>query len=194
MSYTRTVEPTEEPVSREELKAHCRVEITEDDDLIDALGIAAREKVEIETGRALCTQTWILYSNTFPTVSTTPIEIHKVPVKTVTIAYTDTNGVAATWLPADFQVDITSEPALILPAYGESYPTARDVYKSVVITIVCGYGAAYDVPVALKHAIKMLVGTWYEHREQIIIGQAPANIPAPVAYESLIYPYRMWSF
>lgn len=194
MPYVLETGPTEEPVPLEDLKAHCRVEITDDDDLIVALGVAAREKIELDTGRALCTQTWILYGSAFPSSSTRPINLDHPPLQSATITYTDTAGTAATWAVAEYQVDTASVPGRILPAYGYSYPTAYDSFNSVAIEFICGYGAAYDVPAMLKHAIKMLVGTWYEHREMIVIGTIATDIPAPVAYESLIYPYRMWSF
>jgi uncharacterized phiE125 gp8 family phage protein len=194
MSYTLSVGPTEEPVALEDLKRHCRVEITEDDDLIVSLGLAAREKVELDTGRALCSQTWIYYSNTFPTCDTTPIELDHPPLQSCTIAYTNTSGVGATWTAGLYQVDTSTIPGRILPAYGQSYPTARDVPQSVAVTFLCGYGQAHDVPAQLCHAIKMLVGTWYEYRETIASGGNVTSIPAPAAYEALIYPYRLWSF
>lgn len=195
MPYVLSAGPTEEPVALEDLKAHCRVEITDDDDLINALGIAAREKVELDTGRVLCSQTWLLKGNGFPSSDSTPIELDMPPLQSVSsIAYVDTDGVAATWDDAEYQVDTASQPGRILPAYGESYPTARDQYNSVTVTFVCGYGASYDVPRALKHAIKILVGTWYEQREQIVVGNLVTEVKGPAAYEALIYPYRMWRF
>jgi len=195
MPYVLDTGPTEEPVPLEDLKAHCRVEITDDDDLIFALGVAAREKIELDTGRALCTQTWILYGSGFPVSGTIAIQLSHPPLQSATITYTTTSGVASTtWSATEYQVDTASQPGRIMPAYGYSYPTAYDSYNSVAIEFVCGYGASYDVPAMLKHALKMLVGTWYEHREMIVIGTIATDIPAPVAYESLIYPYRMWSF
>ena len=110
MPYVLDTGPTTEPVALEDLTAHCRVEITTDDDLIAALGIAARERVELDTGRALCTQTWILYGSAFPASSTRPINLDHPPLQSATITYTDTAGTAATWAVADYQVDTASVP------------------------------------------------------------------------------------
>ena len=57
--------PAVEPVSLVEMKAHLRVEVVEDDDLIGALSAAAREHVEELTGRRLITQKWRLYLDRF---------------------------------------------------------------------------------------------------------------------------------
>ena len=50
--------PTVEPVSLAEAKLHCRVDTTDEDALISALIVAAREYVEQVTGRALITRTY----------------------------------------------------------------------------------------------------------------------------------------
>jgi len=46
------------------------------------------------------------------------------------------------------------------------------------VTYVCGYGAdAADVPEEIKLGIKMLVATWYEHRELIVVGTITNDMP-----------------
>lgn len=57
--------PAVEPVTLAEMKAHLRVEITDDDDLIQGLTAAAREQVEDVTGRRLITQQWRLFLDRF---------------------------------------------------------------------------------------------------------------------------------
>jgi uncharacterized phiE125 gp8 family phage protein len=57
--------------------------------------------------------------------------------------------------------------------------------------MVAGFGdAAEDVPSAIRHAIKLLVGGWYENREESVIGVSVASLPVSLAAESLIAPYR----
>ena len=58
--------PAAEPISTADAKLHLRVDITDDNDLIDALVKVAREHVEIITRRALITQTWDYYLDDFP--------------------------------------------------------------------------------------------------------------------------------
>lgn len=54
-----------EPVTLADAKAHMRVEISDDDALITGLVVAARERVELLTGRKLITQKWRLYLDRF---------------------------------------------------------------------------------------------------------------------------------
>jgi uncharacterized phiE125 gp8 family phage protein len=49
--------PEAEPVSLAELKAFLRLDGSDDDDLVTALGVAARATVERVAGQALVTQT-----------------------------------------------------------------------------------------------------------------------------------------
>jgi uncharacterized phiE125 gp8 family phage protein len=182
-------------VSLEDLKAHLRVEETADDDLIIALGKTARAKIERDTGRVLCTQELILYLDAFPTSDSEPIYVRRPPVVTVDkIEYVDENGTGATWEASLYQTDVASSPARILPAYGCTYPSAREQLNAVSIELTCGYGDAHDVPEELRHALKMLVATWYEHREEVITGTIVSSMPAPIAYQHLIAPFWVPSF
>jgi uncharacterized phiE125 gp8 family phage protein len=195
MSYALSSGPTEEPVTLEALKAHLRVDISDDDDLIIALALAARQKVEQDTGRALCTQEWIMYLDEFPDSDSDPIRVGYPPLVTVDkIEYVDSAGTTTEWAAAKYDVDIVSTPGRILPAYGYSWPTTRDAMNAVSIEFTAGYGLAAEVPAQLLHAIKLLVGTWYEHRETIVTGTIATSLPDPIAYRALIFPYWVPAF
>ena len=58
MPTTILTAPTVEPVSLAEAKLHCRVDTTDENTLLSALIVAAREYVEQVTGRALITRTY----------------------------------------------------------------------------------------------------------------------------------------
>ncbi|HHI82152.1 MAG TPA: hypothetical protein ENJ99_03285, partial [Rhizobiales bacterium] len=49
--------PAIEPVSLVEAKAHLKVEVSDDDSLIDGLITTARQHIERQTGKALIDQT-----------------------------------------------------------------------------------------------------------------------------------------
>lgn len=185
--------PTEEPVSLEALKLHARVEATTDDDLIAELGISARQRVESDTGRALCTQEWIAWLDNFPFWSSEPIYLPLPPLSVVTkISYINTSGTLVEWAAAKYQTDGDTsmvQRGRILPAYGEVWPDVRDVINSVKIEFTCGYGTAGTVPRQLRHAIKLLAGTWYEHRETLMVGTNASEIPAPASYNWMIGPF-----
>lgn len=198
-SVTVSVAPTVEPVSLTEMKLHLREDADGQDSLITALIKAAREKVEIETRRALVTQTQILRLDGFPRSDTAAmaIEVPNPPLQSVTsIQYVDESGATQTLDAADYLVDTASEPARITPVYNGSWPIARAQINAVTVTFVAGYAPgsgsptdyAANVPEGLKAAIKLLVGAWYEHREAV----GPLALkPVPMAYDALIWNHRI---
>ena len=66
MILTLATEPTAEPVTLAEAKTHCRVDTSDDDTYITTLIKAARLYTEEATNRALITQTWDWYFDSFP--------------------------------------------------------------------------------------------------------------------------------
>ena len=80
--YSLVTEPAVEPVSTAEAKLHLRVDIDEDNTLIDAFVQTAREHVEDVTARAMITQTWEWYADAFPAGDR--IELLLPPLQSVT--------------------------------------------------------------------------------------------------------------
>ena len=182
-------EPTAEPITTAEAKAHLRVDIADDDTLIAALVKAARRWCEEATNRAFVTQTWDLRLDHFPgwgswrgpyaDLASVEILVPISPLASVTsITYVDTDGTSQTLATAKYTVDSASEPARIVPAYGESWPDTRDVPNAVTVRFVAGYGAATAVPERIKAAIKLMVASLYENREPVNIG----NIVTPIEF------------
>ena len=175
--WKRTVDPVAEPVLLEELRDHIRHEDTEVDlAYLHAVINAARTAVEEQLGRALITQTWRLTLDRFPCV----VRLPRPPLQSVTsIQYVDTDGATQVLSSALYRVDTNSEPARIEPAYGESWPSTRGVIGAVTVTFVAGYGdVGAAVPELIRHWIKVLAGTMYEHREEVITG----TIAIPVGF------------
>jgi len=184
MNYSLVTGPTSEPISLSEAKEFLRVDSSVEDTLITALIIAARQQVESDTWRGLITQTWKL------SLDKDEVKIFmglsKCPVQSVThIKYFDLSEIQQTLSTGSYQVDRLNEPARIKL---DSLPTMYDMMNALEIQFVCGYGVAASVPEALKHAIKLLVGHWYEHREAVTPGDMRT---VPMAYESLIAPFRV---
>lgn len=171
--------PAVEPVSASEAKAHCRVEISDDDSLITALIVAARQVVESRVQRALVTQTLDLTLEYFPW-DNRRIVIPNPPLQSVTtLKYYDGEGTLQTWDSANYRV-LTGTPGQIVPAYNVDWPSIRDMPEAVVIRYVAGYGVAANVPQSLKQAILLLVGHWYENREAANINAAATELPLAV--------------
>jgi len=171
---------TVEPVSLAEAKVHLRVTGDEEDDLIEALIVAAREKAEHETGRTLIAQTYRLSLDSFPpdarngmngcrqhmptwgywygahTPKTLPFIAS--PVRVVaSVKYRDTDGVLQTVAPADYVVDLFSDPARITPATGRAWPSHWSQPGAVEIV----FSAGYAVPVTVDAAANTIaVANW----------------------------------
>lgn len=164
-----TTGPLVEPVSLAEAKLHFHVDTTDEDPTHTAMIVAAREYCEGVVGRQFIHATWKEYFDRFPSdemrLSRLPLSSGATPVTSIT--YVDVDGATITWTASLYQVDAIGEPAKIKPAYGESWPTARDdTYNAITVTYVAGYGAAAsDVPPNFKQAIFLLVGLWHRDRE-----------------------------
>ena len=181
MGLVRTVAPEVEPVTVPEGKTHCRVDHADEDTLIETLIQSARETCENRIHRSLITQTWRLTLDAFPR-HLEPIELPMGPVQSVTsISYVDDDGATQTWASSDYRVDTDSIVARVTPVYNGSYPSTRDVTGAVTVTYVTGYGdAGSDVPAGIKAAMLLLVGHWYEHREQVVTGTIATVLPNTV--------------
>lgn len=182
--------PVTEPVSSTEAKLHLKIDSdTTDDNLITALITAAREAAENYIGRALISQTWEAYFNGFPDeITLRPGNLSSI----TSITYIDGDGVTQTLSTSVYEADTYSNPGKACLKYSKSWPTVRDIQNSVCVTYVCGYGAAANVPGAIKAAILLIIGHLYEHRESVVIGANPLELPQGACF--LLDPYRLIEF
>lgn len=190
MGLTRTTAPTVEPITRAEAKAHSRVTVSDDDEYIDALIEATRDRIENHTKRALLTQTWRLTLDSFP-LGRRDIILPWSPLQSVTsITYVDTNGTTQTWASSNYTVDTGATPGRVRLAYDVLYPSIRHQPNAVTVTFVAGYGAAASaLPAGIVHACKILFGHYYDNREPVVTGTVAT--PIPETWKALLGPYRV---
>ena len=187
MGLTLIQAPSEEPITVEEAKASpsLRVTTAANDTDIGTLITTARMQVEDYTLSALVTQTWELVLDGFPTGG---IKVPVPPLQSVTsIKYIDTDGVQQTLDALLYSVDTDSTPGLIVPAYGESWPSARDEINAVRVRYVAGFGAKEDVPEDIKTCIKAIVGVTYDNSQGTIGGQVLT--PLDTIIEKILVQY-----
>ncbi|MEN8819914.1 MAG: head-tail connector protein [Abyssibacter sp.] len=185
MPFTVITPPPEEPILLAEAKKHVRASHNSDDALLQGLIAAARIHVEQVCERAIVSQTWQLQLDEFP-ASGCPIELPGGLVTAVTtVEYTDTAGDTQTLA---VQKDIASQPARIAPLPGASWPTAQTALAAVRITYQVGWPDRESVPEAIKSAMKLIIGTLYEHREEVVVGATAVELPFAVKH--LLWPYR----
>lgn len=100
----------------------------------------------------------------------------------------DTDGNSQTLGSSVYRVDAVSEPGRITLAYNQSWPLIRSVTNAITITYSAGYGIPSKVPDDVKHAIKLIIGHLYEHRETV---SEMALTSVPFAAKSLLYMNRI---
>lgn len=188
--------PAIEPVTLEEAKLHCRIDltVTDEDALVADLIIAATRHVERFTHRRLISQ--VIDDKR----DAAPCSVWESPVAPVisidSVTYVDTAGTTQTWSSALYRTDIpagpTAGPARLTPIYGGQWPQAQDVINAFTVRFTAGYGTtAASVPYDIKAAIKLMVGHLYENREAVNVGNIVT--PLPLAVESLLWPYKFFA-
>lgn len=186
--------PVLEPVTKAEAKAHLRVDVDDDDALIEALIKAGREFIEQRTRRALMSQTWDLWLDEWP--DDDEIRLPMAPLQSVSYVHTvDSDGATATWASSNYLVDTVRQPGRLVRKSAASWPsTSLQEVNGVNVRFVAGYGSAgTTVPQPLRQAVLLAVGHWYENREAIATtGAMPKELP--LAVEALTWPYRVLEF
>jgi uncharacterized phiE125 gp8 family phage protein len=160
--------PAQAPVTLAEVKAHLRVDHSDEDAGIASFIVAATQRFDGRDGllgRCLITQTWKLTLDRFSAEIAIPLP----PCQSIgAITYADSDGVIRTLSPSDYTVFGlgSADGAFVRPAFGKTWPATRDVPEAVAITFIAGYGAnPADVPEPIRAAIKARVGSLYEDRE-----------------------------
>lgn len=196
-SRTRTVEPTEEPVTLDDFRGHGRVDdgLIDDDAQLEEFISAARERVEQVTGAAILTQTWRFRLDAFPDYSQ-PFYLPKSPLQSITsIQYIDLNGATQTLAASTYKVNADTDPATwpnrVALAYGQSWPSSREEIDAVTITAICGWSTVASVPRAIKQTIKMLALYWYDRRAAAEFLQGADIKSIPYSVEALLAEYRV---
>lgn len=178
--------PASEPVSTAEAKTHLRQGISDDDNYIAALIVAARLYCEEYTQRAFVDQTWRVKLDDFPASESESICLPRPPLSSVTsVQYVDTDGDSQTWDAANYTADTDAFKGRVYTVYNGDWPDTQDHKQVVTITYVAGFGAASDVPETIKAAIKLHVELLYDR---------PAGndlVALETTRDALLAPYRV---
>lgn len=192
-SLTRTTQPTVEPVTLAEAKAHLRVDISTDDALISSIIRSAREWCEEYLDRSLVYTQWTMRMDAFPWEFVLP----RPPVAAAgtytatTVTYTLETLSTATLSTSEYRVDRQSTPGVIRTTYAGTWPGHLYDENSVSVSWWAGYGAdGTSVPAAIRSAMLMLVSHLYEHRTAV----APGSSEVPFGVKSLLDSQRWGSY
>lgn len=188
--------PATDPVTLAEVKAHIRVDHTDEDASVADMIRAASHRFDGRDGSlglCLITQSWTLTLDAF----TAEIAIPLPPCQSIdAITYVDPDGATQTLDAGAYQVFGlgSADGAKVRPAYGTSWPAIRNQPDAVAITFTAGFGDnPGDIPEPIRTAIKMRVGHLYENRESVVIGTG-YNTETPDGPEDFVRNYRAWTF
>ena len=181
---------TGEPITLNEVKQHLRISTAStaegDEEVLNALIKASRERIEDITNRKIMKQTWDCYYDNWPASGI--IDIPYTPLISVKststgITYKNSDGDTTTLSSTKWLIDSVSEPGKIHLDYSESWPseTLHNV-NPVRIRAMVGYGTTSaggttTIPNQIKLGMKLLIGHWFENRENSIVQQSIQDIP-----------------
>jgi uncharacterized phiE125 gp8 family phage protein len=187
-AWTLVTGPTTEPIAVDEAKDHLRVKVADEDAVIARLVKGARGQAEEYLGRGLVSQAWKYTQD----VWTDEMRLPRAPLKSVTsVKYYDAAGVLQTLSPTAYVMDTVAEPGVVRRAPNQVWPTLQsDRLAAVEIAYVVGYASVAAIPPAIVHAVYLLLGTWYEHRESVVTGTI--QVPLVHGVEALLAPHRVF--
>ena len=178
-------------VSQAEAKLHLRVSQDDDNTYIDNLIMVAQQTIENYCNILLMRTTVIQRGDCWVDVSS----LYFSPIKnsgnaSIThIKYFDGDNVQQTWAASDYIVDVYSQPVRIGLAPGISLPGLANRIDAIEVKYTIGGNSASSIPMALKQACLILVGQWYENRQEAVVGRSVGVIPMTARY--LMEPYKI---
>lgn len=180
--------PTADLLSLDEVRAQCRVDGDDEDELLKAYIAAVTGHLDGWAGilgRALVTQTWSVSRRCFEDRMRLPLA----PVSAiVSVKYQDADDTEQTLASGNYGLLSDGLGPYVYRQPTGAWPGAYSRANAVTITFTAGYGAASNVPRPIRQAALMLVAHWYENREPAVIGTSVADLPLSVSM--LLAPYR----
>jgi len=179
--------PTSTVISLSEAKAFLRIDSDYDDDntYITSLINVATQVVEEFTRRRLMTQTYNIFYDEFPPY----IDLQVGDVASVThIKYYDADNTLQTLAASNYDVDTKVRPGRIYESETGDFPNTYERPNAVEVEFIVG-GTASDVPAPIVQAIYIIVGRYYENRQDVVMGTQVNELPLMV--DHLLTPYRL---
>lgn len=179
--------PASTPITLAEAKSFLRIDSDYDDDdnYITSLINVATGVVEEFTRRRLITQTFNIFHDEFPPY----IDLQVGDVASVThIKYYDESNVLQTLAASNYDVDTKIRPGRIYQSEDGDFPNTFDRPNAVEVEFIVG-GAASDIPAPIIQAIYIIVGRYYENRQDVVTGTIASELPLMV--DHLLTPYRL---
>lgn len=186
ITYELTTAPAAGFIPLEDMKKQMYVDHTGDDAYINDLILVVTNIVQEQSQIWFAPQTWTLFLDSFPNKInplssednhssrnfTNVIQLLRSPAVAITaINYTDTAGAPIVLNASQYTLDNKSKPARLVPSFGNDWPDTQEILNAVDIEFTVGYTDLADMQAKrpeLIHAVKLIVGLFYENREDAI--------------------------
>ncbi len=176
--------PSGSVVSVAHLRAHVAQSVTDDDAMLESLGLAAQEWVEAYLGRAVLTQTREASYDGAPGC----VVLLPEPITGITsVKAFDEDDSETMITTSTYRLDTSPLLPRLVLRDGQLWPTSLREDASLVIRYGCGWSAG-TVPMAILQALMLLVAHWYEHRQPVSAGTFTT---VPMGVEALLSPWRI---
>lgn len=182
ISYEVSSGPSSEPLTRSEVATFLKLDDdNSENDLIDALIVAARQYCEYYTDTKLFTQTVKAYMDEFPEEE---IKLLYPPFQSVTsVEYYDADNSLQTLSSSLYTVNTKGTKLSIKST--TTFPESYDRKNAVIVTFVSGYSSVDSIPENLKMAMKLMISNWHLNREDHVK-------KLPTASEHLMNAYKVY--
>lgn len=184
-------QPAAEPITLAEAKAYLQEDQDHNDAMITVLIIAARQLAEEFLFRKLISQKVKEYRSTlekemtlcFPNVSSLE-----------SIKYLTDDDTESADIKTNFALINVSEPAELVAKNNYSLPSPYNRKDTIRIEYNTGFATASAVPAPIKQAMLLMIGKWYENREDEEFISRTSSLRMTSASKMLLQPYRIWQF
>lgn len=177
-----------EPLYLDEVKENLRIMTDDEDALLAALIVAARQHVENVTGLILTAREIVETARDFGAYG---LDLRAWPVRSITsIGYVDVVGNGQTLASTGYVASLVQRPVRIVPAYASRWPALARRPAAVVVTMQAGFEGPEVVPQAIKQAMHLLIVHWYANRAAAEVGGRAAAIEIPMGVTALLNNYR----
>ncbi len=176
--------PAVEPLTLGEIRAHLKLDTEDEDALLSALAIVAREHLERETGLVLAARDFRFCLDDWPADGI--VKIPRGPVRAISLVTVyDGEGEPQVVDLAGHLLDGVARPArLWLPAP----PEPGRAMNGIEIEFSAGFGeSGADVPETLRRAMLLHVAAMFATRG--VVGPEAQPAVVPPGYDRLIAPF-----
>lgn len=169
-----------------EVKTHLKVDTTADDTLISALIVACTNSAQEYTNRFFLETTLDMFADEWKEIST----LLKSPVTSVdSIKYYDQDDNQQTLDTSVYAFDMVSMPARIFLKPNQSFPELSERKNAIEVRYKVGVSSASDVDQAIKQAVLLTIGNYYENRQAVVTGTIATELPMNAKF--LLDQYRV---